>query len=171
MTYVIQFVLAMIATIAFALLFCAPKKELVFCGLSGALGWIVYYILFQLNGNVVLASLVATFILTVFSRTMAVVRRNPATVYLLCGIFPLVPGAGIYYTAYYLIQKKAHFFPQRDLKHLKLLWRLCLELFLDLRFRKRSFTAPGIRNRNLIGLHQVHWRYLQSDLPCLQDQG
>ena len=42
MTYVIQFVLAMIATIAFALLFCAPKKELVFCGLSGALGWIVY---------------------------------------------------------------------------------------------------------------------------------
>ena len=142
MTYVIQFVFAMIATIAFALLFCAPKKELVFCGLSGALGWIVYYILFQLNGNVVLASLVATFILTVFSRTMAVVRRNPATVYLLCGIFPLV-----------------------------LLWRLCLELFLDLRFRKRSFTAPGIRNRNLIGLHQVHWRYLQSDLPCLQDQG
>ena len=103
MTYVIQFVFAMIATIAFALLFCAPKKELVFCGLSGALGWIVYYILFQLNGNVVLASLVATFILTVFSRTMAVVRRNPATVYLLCGIFPLVPGAGIYYTAYYLI--------------------------------------------------------------------
>ena len=138
MTYVIQFVLAMIATIAFALLFCAPKKELVFCGLSGALGWIVYYILFQLNGNVVLASLVATFILTVFSRTMAVVRRNPATVYLLCGIFPLVPGAGIYYTAYYLITKES-----------------------------ALFSA----NRNLIGLHQVHWRYLQSDLPCLQDQG
>ena len=116
MTYVIQFVLAMIATIAFALLFCAPKKELVFCGLSGALGWIVYYILFQLNGNVVLASLVATFILTVFSRTMAVVRRNPATVYLLCGIFPLVPGAGIYYTAYYLITKESALFSARGLE-------------------------------------------------------
>ena len=116
MTYVIQFVLAMIATIAFALLFCAPKKELVFCGLSGALGWIVYYILFQLNGNVVLASLVATFILTVFSRTMAVVRRNPATVYLLCGIFPLVPGAGIYYTAYYLITKESALFSAKGLE-------------------------------------------------------
>ena len=116
MTYVIQFVLAMIATIAFALLFCAPKKELVFCGLSGALGWIVYYILFQLNGNVVLTSLVATFILTVFSRTMAVVRRNPATVYLLCGIFPLVPGAGIYYTAYYLITKESALFSAKGLE-------------------------------------------------------
>ena len=111
MTYVIQFVFAMIATIAFALLFCAPKKELVFCGLSGALGWIVYYILFQLNGNVV-----ATFILTVFSRTMAVVRRNPATVYLLCGIFPLVPGAGIYYTAYYLITKESALFSAKGLE-------------------------------------------------------
>ena len=115
MTYVIQFVLAMIATIAFALLFCAPKKELVFCGLSGALGWIVYYILFQLNGNVVLASF-ATFILTVFSRTMAVVRCNPATVYLLCGIFPLVPGAGIYYTAYYLITKESALFSAKGLE-------------------------------------------------------
>ena len=116
MTYVIQFVFAMIATIAFALLFCAPKKELVFCGLSGALGWIVYYILFQLNGNVVLASLVATFILAVFSRTMAVVRRNPATVYLLCGIFPLVPGAGIYYTAYYLIINESALFSAKGLE-------------------------------------------------------
>ena len=25
------------------------------------------------------------------------------TVFLICGIFPLVPGAGIYYTAYYFI--------------------------------------------------------------------
>lgn len=116
MTYVIQFVFAMIATIAFALLFCAPKKELVFCGLSGALGWIVYYILIQLNGNVVLASLVATFILAVFSRTMAVVRRNPATVYLLCGIFPLVPGAGIYYTAYYLIINESALFSAKGLE-------------------------------------------------------
>ena len=86
MTYVIQFVFAMIATIAFALLFCAPKKELVFCGLSGALGWIVYYI------------------------------RNPATVYLLCGIFPLVPGAGIYYTAYYLITKESALFSAKGLE-------------------------------------------------------
>ena len=79
------------------------KKELVFCGVSGGLAWLVYFILYRQSGNVVLGSLVATFVLTILSRILAVARCNPATIYLVSGIFPLVPGAGIYYTAYYLI--------------------------------------------------------------------
>ena len=35
---------------------------------------------------------------------MKVGLPNLVTVFLLSGIFPLVPGAGIYYTAYYFIQ-------------------------------------------------------------------
>lgn len=99
---IIQFVIAMLTTIAFAILFTAPKKEIIFCGLTGAFGWIVYY-LFTHNGmHLVLASGIATFCLTILARCFAVVRKTPVTIYLLSGIFPLVPGAGIYYTAYYL---------------------------------------------------------------------
>lgn len=36
------------------------------------------------------------------ARIFAAARSMPVTVYLLSGIFPLVPGAGIFYTAYYL---------------------------------------------------------------------
>ena len=36
----------------------------------------------------------------------AITQKTPVTVFLLTGIFPLVPGAGIYYTAYYFIQNK-----------------------------------------------------------------
>ena len=103
MSYVLQFFIAAIATVTFAILFAAPKKELVFCGVSGGLAWLVYFILYRQSGNVVLGSLVATFVLTILSRILAVARCNPATIYLVSGIFPLVPGAGIYYTAYYLI--------------------------------------------------------------------
>lgn len=99
---IVHFIISMIATISFAVLFTAPKKEVVYCGFTGALGWIVYYVLTDNNINLVFASLVATFCLTVLARCFAVVRKNPVTVYLLPGIFPLVPGAGIYYTAYYL---------------------------------------------------------------------
>ena len=35
---------------------------------------------------------------------LAMTLRAPVTVFLLTGIFPLVPGAGIYYSAYYFIQ-------------------------------------------------------------------
>lgn len=102
MTYIVQFMVAAFATIAFAILFSAPKKELIYCGFTGAFGWIVYFIMTHMGFGVVMASAVATFLLTIFARSFAVIRCVPATVYLLSGIFPLVPGAGIFYTAYYL---------------------------------------------------------------------
>ena len=99
---IIQFLVSMIATISFAILFTAPRKEVLFCGITGAVGWIVYYLMTTNDINNIFASMIASFCLTVLARGLAVTRQNPVTVYLLPGIFPLVPGAGIYYTAYYL---------------------------------------------------------------------
>ncbi len=99
---IVEAIVAMFATISFAILFNAPKKEVFYCGLTGALAWTIYYGMTEQNANSVLASLVASLGLTILSRALAVVRKNPVTMYILPGIFPLVPGAGIYYTAYYL---------------------------------------------------------------------
>ena len=57
MSYVLQFFIAAIATVTFAILFAAPKKELVFCGVSGGLAWLVYFILYRQTGNVVFGNL------------------------------------------------------------------------------------------------------------------
>ena len=46
---IIQFIVSLFATLSFAELFGAPKKELFFCGLTGAIGWVVYVI--GLNSN------------------------------------------------------------------------------------------------------------------------
>lgn len=97
-----EFILAMIATISFSILFNAPRKELPFCGLTGALGWLVYRISMDAGLSSPIASMFATAVLSIFARGLAVNRMMPVTVYLLPGIFPLVPGAGIYHTAYYL---------------------------------------------------------------------
>lgn len=98
----IQIIISMLATVSFAVLFSSPKKEVIYCGITGAVAWTIYYILTQNGVHLVLASGIATFGLTILARCFAVVRKTPVTVYLLTGIFPLVPGAGIYYTAYYL---------------------------------------------------------------------
>ena len=37
------------------------------------------------------------------SRSFAVYKRCPVTVFLIAGIFPLVPGSGIYWTAFYVV--------------------------------------------------------------------
>ena len=100
---IIQFIVCFFATLSFAVLFSAPKRQLLFCGMTGAAGWMVYLLILNANGSLAVANLAASFSLTLMARIFAAVERHPVTVYLLAGIFPLVPGAGIYYTSYYFI--------------------------------------------------------------------
>ena len=87
---VAQFFIAGAGTLSFAVLFASPKRTLPYCGLVGAMGWFIYEL--------------AVIPLTLLARIFAIVLKTPVTIFLLAGIFPLVPGAGIYYTAYYFIQ-------------------------------------------------------------------
>ena len=116
---ILEFIISMFATLAFAVLFAAPKSELIFCGLAGAIGWSTYLLCLNFNASTAIANLIATFMLTIISRTVATVRKSPATVYLITGIFPLVPGAGLYYTSYYLITNEMDQFSQTGTETLK----------------------------------------------------
>ncbi len=51
-----------------------------------------------------LTTLLAALPLTALARLAALHNRAPLTLFLVCGIFPLVPGAGIYYTACYFLR-------------------------------------------------------------------
>ena len=100
----IQFLLAGAGTLSFAILFACPKRTLPYCGLVGAVGWVAYEVAVLFGLDAFAASLLAVIPLTLLARIFAVALKSPVTVFLLSGIFPLVPGAGIYYTAYYFIQ-------------------------------------------------------------------
>ena len=96
---------AMMGTIAFSLLFGVPRKYYIWCGLIGGAGWAVYVLA---SGYVsgAGASFAATVVVIFLSRAAAVVNRCPVTIFLISGIFPLVPGAGIYWTVYYLVTEQ-----------------------------------------------------------------
>lgn len=49
------------------------------------------------------AACLAAMLVTLFARWLAVRERCPVLTFMLPGIFPLVPGAGIYWTSYYLV--------------------------------------------------------------------
>ena len=85
---------AMMGTIAFSLLFGVPRKYYIWCGLIGGAGWAVYVLV---SGYVsgAGASFAATVVVIFLSRAAAVGNRCPATIFLISGIFPLVPGAGM----------------------------------------------------------------------------
>ncbi len=101
--YILQIIAACIGTLGFSIVFHAPRRELFFCAMNGAMAWFVYLIMLKLGGGVTMACTVATFVITIVSRILSELRKAPSTVFLIAAIFPLVPGSGIYYTAYNLI--------------------------------------------------------------------
>lgn len=100
-----QICAAMVGTVAFSLLFGVPRQYYPWCGLIGGAGWAVYALASEGLGAAG-ASFTATVVVIFMSRAAAVYNRCPVTIFLISGIFPLVPGAGIYWTVYYLVTEQ-----------------------------------------------------------------
>lgn len=136
-----QFVVCLVATLSFAILFSAPKKQLLLCGFTGAFGWIVYLACIEKGIGSSIANLIATFALTVIARTIAAIRKNPVTIYLVAGIFPLVPGAGIYYTSYYFIMNEMSEFTRSAADTVKVAGAIALGIILGFAIPQHLFST------------------------------
>ncbi|MDF2841923.1 MAG: hypothetical protein K0R00_349 [Herbinix sp.] len=93
---IIQCISAFFATAAFAILFYLPKKYLIQSGMAGVLCWIVYLFILRICDDKVTATFFATLIVALASHIEARVYKTPVTMFLIPGIIPLVPGAGMY---------------------------------------------------------------------------
>ena len=125
-----QFFLAGLGTLSFAILFACPRRCLPYCALVGAVGWLWYELLTLLGADAATASLLSVIPLTILTRVFAITQKTPVTVFLLTGIFPLVPGAGIYYTAYYFLQGKQELFASKGGETFKVALALALGIAL-----------------------------------------
>lgn len=94
---------AALGTAAFGILFHVPNNFLLRCGVIGGCGWLGYRVFALLGLTPAPAIFLANTVVVFLSRFSAVRRFCPVTLFLIPGIFPLVPGAGIYWTAYYLV--------------------------------------------------------------------
>lgn len=102
--FLIQTLVALLGTMAFSVLFSVPRRYYCACGLCGMMGWIVYLLLLRVAGlGAVSATFGGTLAVMLGARFCAVHLRCPITVFIICGIFPLVPGAGIFWTGYYAV--------------------------------------------------------------------
>ncbi|XCP84720.1 threonine/serine exporter family protein [Roseburia hominis] len=94
---------AFIAIYSFAVYIEVPKNYLLRAGLVGGIGGFTYLLSmeFQLGdvGASFLSALVAAIVAHIFARLF----KAPVTLFLIPGILPTVPGAGMYRTVYYVI--------------------------------------------------------------------
>lgn len=96
--------LAFIASLCPGIMYNVTRKNLIWVGLSGMFGWITYAAMLEYNGNVVFSSFLGAVVVGLYSESVARIRKAPAMVFSVPGIFPLVPGIAIYNSTQYIAE-------------------------------------------------------------------
>ena len=102
-----QTLAAIAGTFGFTILFGAPRRNYIQATIVGTIGWIAYLLFAKYTVfGVIGATFAATVILTIVARFFAIWFKTPETVFLITGLFPLVPGGGIFWTTFFLVSKR-----------------------------------------------------------------
>jgi uncharacterized membrane protein YjjB (DUF3815 family) len=94
----VQSVFCFIGCTGFFILFNIHGPGGLICSLGGVLTWIIYSLIVQAGYGDILGYFWATVFSSFYAEVMARIRKYPAISYLIVSIFPLIPGAGVYYT-------------------------------------------------------------------------
>ena len=92
-----QLLAACVGTAAFSALFGVPKKYWLDCGICGAVGWGVYLAVMAAYQTPIIGTFAASAVLTMLSRCLAIQRKAPTILFLVCGIFPCARSGDLLY--------------------------------------------------------------------------
>lgn len=112
---VLEFAMAFVASVSFAVLFRVNKRHLLFAGIGSLLTYAIYYALAS-SKDLFTAAIISSIFTAFYSEICARGRKAPTIVFLLTGVIPTVPGRYLYNTMRYLLEQK---------------WDLAFESFLD----------------------------------------
>lgn len=133
-------------TIAFAVMFNVPKRFYVSCGMIGTLGWLVYCLSVNPTSPAV-ASFFGTLVVVLVSRILTVRMKCPITMFMIPGIFPLVPGASVYYMAYELVIGETKEAGTRGFLALKIAFGIVFGIVSAVSIPREVFGGDYLRDR------------------------
>lgn len=93
-----HFLFGLLSTGGFCLLFHIPKKQIFFSAVNGALGWTAFQYLMLTGNSKVLSCFMGALVVAVVAEFFSRAGREATTLFIIPGIVPLVPGAGMYNT-------------------------------------------------------------------------
>jgi len=110
-----QWLPCILGCIGFSILFNIHGPGILLCVLGGVLSWSVYILVFRYTGSDLMGYFFSTLLAAGYAEVMARVRKYPAISYLVVSIFPMIPGAGVYYTMNYAVQGNMEMFAQQGM--------------------------------------------------------
>lgn len=148
MTFVLNLLLASTGSLAFAILYNVPRKFYLCAAFTGMAGWFCYYLIVPFTDTAV-ASFFGAVGVVLVSRIFAVWKKCPITVFLISGIFPLVPGAGVYYTMYYLVSNELTLAAIKGMESLKIAFGIVLGIVFIVTIPKKWFFIQNWRKKDV----------------------
>lgn len=110
-----QCLFAAMGCVGFSILFNIHGPGVILCTMGGGLSWLIYRVAGELGCGDIVCYFWSALFASVYSESMARVRKYPAISYLVVSIFPLIPGAGVYYTMNYAVLGQMEQFAQQGM--------------------------------------------------------
>ena len=110
-----QCLFACIGCFGFSILFNIHGPGGILCTIGGIACWVVFWLSQRLGFSEILSYFWASLFASLYSEIMARIRKYPAISYLLVSAFPLIPGAGVYYTMNFAVRGEMDMFAYRGM--------------------------------------------------------
>lgn len=99
-----QVIAAVFATYGFGIIFNVKKEKNIFGSFGAGIAWLIYSLLSENGFTYFIAYTAASATITIYSEIFSRSLKVPTVAFLYPSMIPLVPGGGIYYTMYYIVQ-------------------------------------------------------------------
>lgn len=93
---VIHFLFSFLSTVAFGVLTNVPRRTLLASGLTGSLGWMVYFLMREADYSLGFSNFMAAFLIGCLSILFSRLKKIPMLVFIVPSLVPLVPGGPAY---------------------------------------------------------------------------
>ncbi|OCN05106.1 hypothetical protein A4S06_01585 [Erysipelotrichaceae bacterium MTC7] len=103
MMLLIKVISAAFSSFFFGVLFNIKKENLVYGGIGGAIGMLIYEICLYASLGAGVSMFIAATVFAAYSEIMARLRKTTVTTFVISSLIPLVPGGGMYETMLYVV--------------------------------------------------------------------
>ena len=111
-----------VGSIGLAGIYQIRGKKVIYSGIGAFLTWTVYLIVRQFGGSYLFGMLLASVFVGMYAFVMARINKAPSTIFLTASVFPLMPGANLYYMMYGCVKQNMTL----AIEHMILLVETCL---------------------------------------------
>lgn len=99
---------ATLGALGFGLIFNVKKNKLIYVMIGGFINYLAYMLTFNFTNNIFLSAAICAITTSLYSEIMAILLKCPATIFILTGLIPSVPGSSLFYTMQNLVLKNSN---------------------------------------------------------------